>query len=1088
MFQVEGAQGQMIFGKNIQDYELTDVLPDASDFVRRETYWEAYALDEGGNRDLIGYVFLSDDLTRIPGYSGQSINTLLGIDISGMITGVKIVEHSEPIVLLGLSEEAIHTFARQYIGKNIRERVIISDSPREGYTAVDAITGATVTAIAENTTILEASRLVATQAGILTGPEISSKRLKTDYVEHTWDSLVESGSIANMVIMPKDISQAGDQPVVDLWFTILNPPTIGQNMLGERSSRLIEERLNKGEIALYVGSSGSISFKGSGFARGGIFDRFALEQGGGLFICKDMDYINFPQIEIEGSPYFDEGGIFFFRSPFNPTESFTFHLTIPFRINDVRNYATFTLDFTLPDEFIEEEVPFWMVRWQSYSLTVTLFTLFIILVASQFFLIRQIAPRKTLVETWKVLSWTVAALLVGLYLKAQPSTTQVLTFFTSSVHFRFPSEIYLSEPVIFLFWITIFLSIPLWGRGFFCGWLCPYGAFLELLRKPWDRFAPMRMRKKIDRWSPPPYLRFVKYVILLIILGVSLISLASAEILAEVEPFKTYILHLARPLYFVAYFLLITVISIILYRFFCRFICPLGAALAIPSRRPLRSLERYDHCGTCRICEHECLSQAIEKTTGKIDHSECFQCWSCQANMQDQERCPVIIKTKNSNKRNHHLVGATVIFFLLSIPQLYGETWTVGKGNLSLQEMIAEAIDGDTLHVEPGVYPGPVMISKRITVLGSEGSIIDGGGKGHVLVIDSPDVNLSGFLIRNSGDDMENADSGIWVSKESGNVMLKGNTIVDCRFGIWVNGSRGIQIIGNRIEGRTEQDQNSRGDGIHFWDSNGAQVEHNVITDTRDGIYMELSTDCKIIGNEIRRSRYSVHTMWCDRSKYNENTASGNLVGLALMFSKGLEANGNILHNNTTHGLLLIQVTRSFAEKNRIIGNTKGLFVYNSLYNTIRDNLIVKNSLGIHYWAGSEDNEITNNTLIHNKIQVKFVAAHDQFWDNNFWSDFIGWDADNDGKGDTAYRSHTLVDALLWNYPTARLLLASPSFQFLALAERTFPVISVPKVIDNTPMMEPPVSDWTSIVERFPPAPQEYYGEIKKLPHIPGGE
>ena len=354
-------------------------------------------------------------------------------------------------------------------------------------------------------------------------------------------------------------------------------------------------------------------------------------------------------------------------------------------------------------------------------------------------------------------------------------------------------------------------------------------------------------------------------------------------------------------------------------------------------------------------------------------------------------------------------------------------------------------------------------------------------------MIDSPGVVVSGLTIRASGDDMENADAGIWVSQRASDVSLLDNLITDCRFGIWINGSEDVRIIGNRVVGREEQEQNQRGDGIHFWDARRARVRENVILHSRDGIYMELSTECEIVRNEIRRSRYSVHTMWCDRSKYNENIAANNLVGLALMFSKGLEAKGNTLHNNATHGLLVIQVTRSKVEDNRLIGNTKGMFVYNSLYNTIRGNLVAGNSLGVHYWGGSEENEFSENTVVQNRIQVKFVAAFDQEWNANFWSDYTGWDLDDDGRGDSPYESNTLIDALLWNYPAARMLLASPSFHSLALAEKAFPVIRVPKAVDNSPMMVPSVPDWSALMDRYPPEPQNYYGTLNKLPHIPGG-
>ena len=114
------------------------------------------------------------------------------------------------------------------------------------------------------------------------------------------------------------------------------------------------------------------------------------------------------------------------------------------------------------------------------------------------------------------------------------------------------------------------------------------------------------------------------------------------------------------------------------------------------------------------------------------------------------------------------------------------------------------------------------------------------------------------------------------------------------------------------------------------------------------------------------------------------------------------------------------------------------------------------------------------------------MAAKDQEWSGNFWSDYAGWDVDSDGLGETPYRSHTLVDALLWEYPQAKFLLASPAFQVLALAEREFPVIAIPKAVDPAPLMDPPMTDWLATLDAYPANPSDYYMEMEKLPHLPG--
>ncbi len=1103
------SSAQLPFGEQKYEYEPADVLPGATDFVRRDTYWEGYTGDR-----LVGYVFLSDDLVEIPGYSGKTMNTLVGLGPEGKITGVRIVQHSEPIVLIGLSEAEIHRFVDQYVGKDVRDRILISDRPSPGYVAIDGISGATVTAVAENATVLEAGRLVGTAVGIVKASQVRKRRPADTFETLTWAELTEHGAVGAITVRPEELGLGGEgtpgestEPMVDVRFLVLDPPSVGQNLLGERFYAVVKDRLAKdGGSAIYIGGAGSISFKGAGFARGGIFDRFSLDQAGRLFVVKDVDYINFPKLEAEGAPNLSEGGIFFLGEDFDPTEPFTFQLTVPYRIDDKRTYTTVVAEYQLPDELVVEDVPFWVARWRDMAWPALFVALFVVAVAVFFVFRQRLLPRRKLIHLSVA---AVAALVLGLVWKAQPSMTQVLTPASSALELRLPFEIFLAEPLIFILWIAIIVTLVVWGRGFFCGWICPYGAVLELLISVWDKVVPESVRKKFEGWEPPASWRYGKYLTFLVILGIGFFNLPLAEMVNEVEPFKTFVLRLARPSAFVVYFVVVTLLSVVVHRFFCRFLCPLGGGLALPSVRPRLPLARYDECTRCQICYRGCEPRAISKQTGRIDYRECLQCWDCQSAGQDSERCPALLLAAKEKRSPRPMAGLVLVAFLLgsapaeaSVPPVVprenpsgqataplreGRTWIANPGEDSLGEVIAGSADGDTIVVRPGVWRENVVVDKQLVIRGEEGAVIDAGGKGHAISVEAAGVVVEGLALRGCGLDIENADAGIWVAKAAGGVSLIGNHISDCRFGIWIHGSEATVAVGNRIEGMEQLSQEDRGDCVHLWNARGTTVRDNHLTLCRDGIYMELSTKSTIVGNTIERSRYSVHTMWCDNSSYNENLAHDNLVGLALMFSKKIEARDNVLAGNATNGLLLVQVTRGQVTGNQIIGSAKGIFVYNSLYNTIEDNLVVRNGLGMHYWGGSEDNEITSNAFVENRIQIKFVAARDQSWEGNYWSDYGGWDVDGDGAGEVAYRSNTLVDALLFKYPLAKLLLTSPAFQLLALVERELPVITVPKAVDSAPLMAPRAADWAALIERFPAPPSDYYGSIDKLPHVPGG-
>ena len=181
-----------------------------------------------------------------------------------------------------------------------------------------------------------------------------------------------------------------------------------------------------------------------------------------------------------------------------------------------------------------------------------------------------------------------------------------------------------------------------WGR-IYCGWLCPFGALQELTNR-------VARALHVPQWTLPWGLHErlwpLKYMIFLGLFGVSLMSIEQAEHYAEIEPFKTAIvLKFVRAWPFVAYVAALLVAGLFVERFYCRYLCPLGAALAIPARlRMFDWLKRYSECGTpCQTCANECPVQAIHPT-GEINPNECVNCLNCQVLYQSKTKCPVVIR------------------------------------------------------------------------------------------------------------------------------------------------------------------------------------------------------------------------------------------------------------------------------------------------------------------------------------------------------------------------------------------------------------------------------------------------------------
>jgi polyferredoxin len=134
-----------------------------------------------------------------------------------------------------------------------------------------------------------------------------------------------------------------------------------------------------------------------------------------------------------------------------------------------------------------------------------------------------------------------------------------------------------------------------------------------------------------------------------VLVGAAFLLPRAGETLNEVEPFKTAItVGFDRTWPFVAYAVGLLVAGAFYYKFFCRFICPLGGAMSLGGRlRRWNWLPRRAECGKpCQRCKVVCEYDAIEPS-GEIRYDACFQCLDCVGIYHDDRRCvPIMIYDK----------------------------------------------------------------------------------------------------------------------------------------------------------------------------------------------------------------------------------------------------------------------------------------------------------------------------------------------------------------------------------------------------------------------------------------------------------
>jgi NosR/NirI family nitrous oxide reductase transcriptional regulator len=295
------------------------------------------------------------------------------------------------------------------------------------------------------------------------------------------------------------------------------------------------------------------------------------------------------------------------------------------------------------------EQPIWIYVWkerlfQIAVLCTGLFILLLILVFQDWLVQHPVLYSRL---RYGFLIWTV--LFIGWYSLAQLSVVNVLTFVGAIFH-GFSWDNFLIDPMMFLLWGFVAMTLLLWGRGVYCGWLCPFGALQELLFRlgQYIRIKPFEFSDGVHQrlWA-------IKYLILLALFGISLQSLVYAERMAEVEPFKTAItLRFMREWGFVLYAVGLLAISLFIRKFYCRYLCALGAALTYPARfRIFDWLRRRKECGRpCQICAEECEVQAI-RPTGEINANECHYCLDCQVTYFNDHKCPPLVDKRRKRER-----------------------------------------------------------------------------------------------------------------------------------------------------------------------------------------------------------------------------------------------------------------------------------------------------------------------------------------------------------------------------------------------------------------------------------------------------
>ncbi len=221
-------------------------------------------------------------------------------------------------------------------------------------------------------------------------------------------------------------------------------------------------------------------------------------------------------------------------------------------------------------------------------------------------------------QSWRIVSLGTAIVLVGFYHTDPLSSVNLINILT----YRLPGLA--RNPFWYILAGFAILSCLLWGRVY-CGFICPFGAVLELLEIV--KAYRLKLSQRLEQRA-----KYIKYIILWLIVVAALV-LNNANV-GDYEPFSALFTQAGN---WLDWSLLALAIggSLFIPRFFCRYLCGVGLGLGLISKYSLKQLEIKENCRKCQNCKSACPYGAIEVQPGgalNINPVECIQCHICLNN------------------------------------------------------------------------------------------------------------------------------------------------------------------------------------------------------------------------------------------------------------------------------------------------------------------------------------------------------------------------------------------------------------------------------------------------------------------------
>lgn len=609
--------------------QLKRVFPAAESFSAKQgdpPVYHAYGSSSGPSGEgvesveppLIGYLFETPDLPpEEVGYSAP-IEVLVGMDLSGTLTGIEILYYRESYKSIRGDFLNTERFPNQFEDKSLSEGFRVGRD-------IDGVSRATITSWAVSRGVRNAARRVARAylADSQFVADVNSDAIALSILgEQSWDDMKASGLVREL-----DIDYP-DDTVLKLDFAFMGHDGLGELLVGSddysRADREASNRVSNGNMML-VGIDGDAS---TPFRQ----ERLAIQQGENFY---DISRSRFVYVGSAETGKIAQQVRFAGAMVMDPEVDISQPFTVIYDTSEIMDSyeSTARVDYQvpvvplalaqgvdLPAEYLpanegdldfEEEGTFAALFNNAPWLQVAALLLLLAMVMTSFL-------RKSEMLRWATLAYTLV------YLGWIDGGFVSVSHITNGIKMG-PAMFLQDLPLLLIIVFTIITTL-FWGRVF-CSSLCPFGALQDfitrLVPKKWQRSVPQAVHDVAI---------YIKYAVLGFLIVMAL-AYSELSLFQYFEPFGT-------AFYFSQSLLLWSILAVFLLfalfvpRFYCRYACPLGAALGLTALISPWRIKRVEQCQICKVCEHACPTGAIRGA--HIDFKECVRCDLCERKLIEQ--------------------------------------------------------------------------------------------------------------------------------------------------------------------------------------------------------------------------------------------------------------------------------------------------------------------------------------------------------------------------------------------------------------------------------------------------------------------